>query len=239
MPDFGTATAENFLIDLPGEKIAYPPLPWSCAAARMINLYFEVRKDVLLPRLPREFGRTSPPYCRLFIFDVPESPVGPFRDATLALGCRLNMMPAAFVAASLTNSPEVLAAGLFERGYPTALGRIEFETDGTKARATLSDDRGVLLEVTLPLLQTIEPSRLAYDHVDAYRTTSTENGPQAELMVTAPDLTIEHAAICKNARLEYPSERPESTWQILNNRNVVSAQMVRGTRTFAPAHLPR
>lgn len=239
MPDFGTATAENFLIELPKEKSAYPPLPWTCAGARMINVYFEVRKDVLLARLPREFGRTSPPYCRLSIFDVPHSPVGPFRDATLALGCRLNMMPAAFVAASMTNRREVLTAGLFERGYPTALGKIEFEADGSKARAVVSDRDGPLLEVVLPLLQTIEPSRLAYDHVDAYRTTQSENGPQAELMVTAPDLKIEHAAICKNARLEYPSERPESTWQVLNNRNVVSAQLVRGIRTFAAAHPPR
>lgn len=239
MPDFGTASPESFLIDLPSEKTGYPPLPWACAGARMINVYFEVRKDVLLARLPREFGRTSPPYCRLFIFDVPDSPVGPFRDATLALGCRLNMMPAAFVAASITNSPEALAAGIFERGYPNTLGKIEFESDGTKARAVVSDQKGVLLEVTLALLQTIEPSRLAYDHVDAYQTAQSENGARAELMVTAPDLKIEHAAICKNARIDYPSERPESTWQILNNRNVVSAQLVRGARTFAAAHPPR
>ena len=97
---------------------------------------------------------------------------------------------------------------------------------------------GPLLEVTLPLLQTIEPSRLAYDHVDAIKTSRGESGIKTELWVTAPEFKIDHAAICKNARLEYPSERPDSAWQILNNRNLVSAQVIRGTRTFAAAKPP-
>lgn len=238
MPDFGRATHESYLIDLPSAKREYPPLPWTCAGATLINVYFEVRKEVLLDRLPKEFGRTTPAYCRLFIVDTPESPVGTFRDATLALGCRLNMMPAAFTAASITDSPEVLAAGIFERGFPNTLGKIAFEADRNHAHAIISDEKGPLLEVTLPLLQTIEPSRLAYDHVDAIKTTRIENGVKPELLVTSPDFKIEQAAICKNARIEYPAERPESPWQILNNRNLVSAQLVRGTRAFAAAHAP-
>ena len=106
------------------------------------------------------------------------------------------------------------------------------------ARTLVGDDKGPLLEVTLPLLQTMEPSRLAYDHVDAIKTTRAEDGVKTELLITSPDFKVDHAAICKNARIEYPAERPESTWQILNNRNLVSAQVVRGTRTFAAARPP-
>jgi hypothetical protein len=51
--------------------------------------------------------------------------------------------------------------------------------------------------------------------------------------MSSPDFRIDHAAICKNGRIDYSTEQPESAWQILNNRNVVSAQVVRGTRTFA------
>jgi hypothetical protein len=195
----------------------------------MINIYFEVLKDPLLDRLPPEFCRTSPSYCRLSIIDHPESPSGPFRDAILALGCRLNMMPAAFVAASITNSGKALAAGMFERGFPNVLGKIDFESSVNAARATISDAKGPLLEVRLPLLQTIEPSRLAYDHADALRTTSEG---KTELTITKPDIKIERAAICKNATIEYPTDRVESTWQSLRCRNVVSAQVVQGTRTF-------
>ncbi|HVN29228.1 MAG TPA: acetoacetate decarboxylase family protein, partial [Candidatus Binataceae bacterium] len=216
----------------------YAALPWTCADAVMINVYFEVRKETLLDFLPPEYGRTVPAYCRLFVIDNPHSPIGPFRDAVLALGCRLNMMPAGFAAASLTNSHTVLAAGVFERGYPNTFGRIEFEADRNRAHAVISDEKGTLLRVTLPLLQTIEPSRLAYDHVDAIKTSRADGSIKTELLVTAPDLKIDHAAICKNARIEYPSERPESAWQILNNRNIVSAQLVRGTRTFAAAKPP-
>jgi hypothetical protein len=235
VPDEGRATAERYRIQLPRERLAYPSLPWTCTGATMLSVYFEVLKAPLLDRLPKEFCRTSPPYCRLVIIDHPDSPIGPFRDATLGLGCRLNMMPAVFAAASVTNSPQVLAAGLFERGYPTQLGRIDFEADINHARATVSDDRGVLLAVILPSLQTIEPSRLAYDHIDAILT---RDDGKTELLVTSPDFAIERAAICKNARIEYPGERG-GTWRELGSRNVVSAQLVRGTRTFAAAHQPR
>src|SRR5580704_5105910 len=143
------------------------------------------------------------------------------RLARFALGCRLSMMPAAFATASITDSRTALAAGIFERGYPSAFGKIEFEADRNRAHAIISDEKGPLLEVTLPLLQTIEPSRLAYDHVDAIKTSRADGSIKTELMVTAPDFKIEHAAICKNARIEYPSERPESAWQILHNRNLV------------------
>ena len=234
MPDPGLARHESYLIELPKTRPEYPPLPWTCAGATMLNVYFEVRKDTLLERLPPEFCRTSPPYCRLMIIDHPDSPIGPFRDAMLGLGCRLNMMPAIFAAASITNSPKALAAGIFERGFPNRLGKIEFEADLNRARALVSDESGPLIELALPLLQTIEPSRLAYDHADSLRTT---DGGKTELLVTSPDIKVEKAAICKNARVEYPREA-DSPWHTLRSRNVVSAQVVRGTRTFAAAHPP-
>jgi hypothetical protein len=222
-------------MDLPKERPVYPPLPWVCPNSTMINVYFEVLKAPLLNRLPPEFCRTSPPYCRLSIFDHPESPVGPFRDAILALGCRLNMMPAAFVAASITNSEKVLAAGVFERGFPNTLGSIEFSSSVASARAVVGDARGPLLEIELPLLQTIEPSRLAFDHADALRTTA--DGETA-LTITRPDIEIRRAAICKNARIEYPGERPETPWHSLRCRNMVSAQLVHGERTLDAGHAP-
>ena len=231
MPDAGRARHDLYKIELPKSRSDLPALPWTCANATMLNVYFEVLKDGLLDRLPPEFCRSSPAYCRLVVFDMPESPVGPVRDAFVALGCRLNMMPAAFVAASITNSAAALAAGAFARGFPTVLGRIDFEADVNHARALIADNQGPLLEVVMPQLQTIEPSRLAYDHVDAIRTKADSS---TELVMTRPDITIERAAICKNARIGYPSER-ESTWRALDCRNVVSAQVAHGTRTFAEA----
>ncbi|HEV2171277.1 MAG TPA: acetoacetate decarboxylase family protein [Candidatus Binatus sp.] len=230
MPDQGRARHESYLIDLPKERSTYPPLPWTCANATLINVFFEVRKDPLLDRLPPEYGRTSPPYCRLTIVDHKDSPIGAFRDAYLALGCRLNMAPASFVAVSVTDNRSACAAGIAERGYPNAIGTIDFEADAHRARARISDNMRPLLEVTLPLLQAIEPSRLGYDHVDAIRTLPER---KTELIVTKPDFAIDRAAICKNARVEYPVERPDTTWQVLDCRNVVSAQLVVGTRNYA------
>jgi len=239
MPDFGRAKHEKYTIDVPASTPSYAALPWTCADATMLNVYFEVRKEILLDWLPSEYARTSPAYCRLVVCDIAKSPIGPFRDATLALGCRLNMMPAGFAVASISNSHTVVGVGIAERGIPNTFGKIEFDADRHRAHGVVSDDKGPLVEVTLPLLQTIEPSRLAYDHLDAIKTARGGSGMKTELVVAAPDFKIEHAAICKKAHIEYPSERPESAWQILNNRNIVSAQLVRGTRTFAAANPPR
>jgi hypothetical protein len=200
----------------------------------MLNLYFEVRKEQHLDHLLSEYSRTSPAYCRLSVFEVADSPIGPFRDAYLGLGCRLSMMPAVLVAASITDSPKVMAAGIGERGFPNTLGEIEFEDDQTRARALISDGQGPLLELTLPTLQTIEPGRLAFDHADGIVTR--EDGT-LELRATTAEMEIQQAALCKNARLEYPRER-ESTWQTLNCRNVVSAQLVRGVRIFSAGKRP-
>ncbi len=214
MPDPGRAAHETYRVTLPKRRPEFAPLPWSCDSVTMLNVYFEVRKDVLLDRLPPEYCRSSPAYCRLVITDHRDSPIGPFRDAYLALGCRLTMAPAAF--------------------FPSTLGKIEFEAGITSAHALIADDDGPLLELIMPTLQTIEPSRLAYDHVDAIATR--EDGA-TELLITKPDMKIDRAAICKNAKIEYPIER-DSTWQVLDCRNLVSAQVVRGSRIFAAGTKP-
>jgi hypothetical protein len=237
MPDPGRAGPENYLLQIPSSKPDYPELPWKCTGVTMLSVSFEVHKDVLLDRLPREFNRTVPPYCRLFVIDHAESPVGPFREAILALGCRYNMRPSAFVTASLTNQAKVLAAGLRERGFPSALGTIELEVGADQARATISDQDGPLLSVIIPALQTIEPGRLAYDHINAFRTTGTNGSLQAELVVLSPDVEIEQAAISKSAPIAYLGTR-NTVWHILRSRNVISSQVVRGTRTFAAAKKP-
>jgi putative sterol carrier protein len=237
MPDAGRAATENYLLEIPSSLPEYPALPWRCAGATMLNVYFEVRKDALLDHLPPQFNRSVPSFCRLLIIDHPQSPIGPFREATLALGCRYNMFPAGFATASLTNNPQALAAGLLERGFPNTLGTIEFEVSGDQVRAALADSSGPLLSVVLPDLQTIEPGRLAYDHVNAFRTTGHNGSVQAELVVLAPDVDIDQAAISKGAQIIYPGAR-DTVWHFLRSRRLISAQLVRGTRTFAAAKKP-
>jgi hypothetical protein len=237
MPDPGRAGPENYRVQIPSPKPDYPALPWKCTGVTMLSVSFEVLKDPLLDRLPSDFNRTVPSYCRLFVIDQADSPVGPFHEAILALGCRYNMRPVSFVTASLTNNPKTLAAGLCERGFPSALGAIELEASAEQARATVSDQNGPLLSVAIPALQTIEPGRLAYDQFNAFRTTGTNGSLQAELVALSPDIEIEQAAISRTAPIEYLGAG-NTVWHILRSRNVISAQVVRGTRTFAVAKKP-
>lgn len=233
MPDPGRAGPEQYVMHL-ATPAEYPPLPWRCADATMLSASFEVYKDPLLDRLPHAFNRTSPAYCRLLVIDHPQSPVGPFREATLALGCRLRMHPGIFVVASLTDHPQVLAAGAHERGFPMGLGTIELAVGSDQARATIADETGPLLTLVIPALQTIEPGRLAYDHANALRTTGYNGGARAELVVVAPEIEIARAAISKSARFAYPALR-DTVWHVLRSRNMISAQVVHGARTFAAA----
>lgn len=234
MPDTGRATHEQYRIQIPALRAEYPALPWNCASATMINVYFEIRKERHLDYLLSEYSRTSPAYCRLSVFDVSESPIGPFRDAYLGLGCRMSMMPAVLVAASVTDNPKAMAAGIAERGFPNTLGKIEFEADRTQARALISDSQGPLLEVTLPTLQTMEPGRLAFDHADGI---VTRGDGTLQLVATSAEMEIRQAALCKNSKIEYPIER-DNVWQILNCRQVVSAQLIHGVRTFSAGKQP-
>ena len=235
MADFGRAKREQYAIKLPSSRTEYPALPWKCAKATMINVYFEIQKERHLDHLLSEYSRTSPAYCRLSIFDVEESPVGPFRDAYLGLGCRLGLMPAVVIAASITDNAKVLAAGIAERGFPNSSGKIALEIDRTHAHATIGDDRDQLLEVTLPSLQTMEPGRLAFDHADGIITR--EDGA-LDLVATPAEMAIQRAALCKDARIEYPVDR-KGIWQVLNCRHIVSAQAVSGERTFSPGQKPQ
>jgi len=161
--------------------------------------------------------------------------VGPFRDAYLGLGCRLGLMPAVVIAASITDNAKVLAAGIAERGFPNSSGKIALEIDRTHAHATIGDDRDQLLEVTLPSLQTMEPGRLAFDHADGIITR--EDGA-LDLVATPAEMAIQRAALCKDARIEYPVDR-KGIWQVLNCRHIVSAQAVSGERTFSPGQKPQ
>ena len=237
MPDPGRASPENYLLEVSAIQTDYPALPWQCAGVTMLNVAFEVRKDALLDRLPREFNRSVPAFCRLFVIDHPQSPIGPFREATLALGCRYNMFPAGFAIASLTNNPKALAAGVLERGFPNELGTIELEVSTEQVRAMLADSSGLLLSVELPALQTIEPGRLAYDHINAFRTTGHNGSRQTELVVISPDVEIARAAISKSTQIIYFSTH-HTVWHELRSRRVISAQVVHGTRIFAAAKRP-
>jgi hypothetical protein len=121
------------------------------------------------------------------------------------------MMSAIFVAASITDNPKVLTAGLQEREFPYTLGKIDFEADKSHVCALIADETGLLVEILMPSLQTIDPGRLAYDH------------PDSILARVGGDLESE---------VTYPTEQ-HLTWQVLNCRNIISAQLVRGVRTFA------
>ena len=65
MPDPGRSRHEDYLMDLPKERPAYPPLPWVCPNSTMINVYFEVLKAPLLDR-PGGHHRLAHRWARIY-----------------------------------------------------------------------------------------------------------------------------------------------------------------------------
>jgi hypothetical protein len=68
----------------------------------------------------------------------------------------------------------------------------------------------------------------------AHESILTRDTGALELVAIPADMKIERAAICKDSRMTYPTER-NSIWQVLNCRNIIkwfeaSGRLLPGTR---------
>ena len=77
-----------------------PPPPWEISAAVVQQVTFEVQVPQGRRLLADIVTRSAPMYAKLTVVDRADSPVGPYREAVLALGCRAGMLPALYVVAS-------------------------------------------------------------------------------------------------------------------------------------------
>ena len=164
MPDYGLVAAEELGPTTPQLAPLYPELPWVMPGARIIKLAYEVGTDFIRHTLPAGLARSTPPYGTLIVYDVPDSPFGPYRMAAQTLACRYRNFARVYVLQAVVDNPIALAALREVWSYPAAPGTVELiDGDGEMSGLVAAPDGGGLATFTLTGMQGAEAERVVID----------------------------------------------------------------------------
>src|SRR5581483_10381666 len=89
---------------------------------------------------PAGLARSTPPYGTLIVYDVPQSPFGPYRLAAQTLACRYRNFARVYVLQAVVDNPVALAALREVWSYPAAPGTVEL-TDADPGGGGVSPGR--------------------------------------------------------------------------------------------------
>jgi acetoacetate decarboxylase len=164
MPDYGLVAAEELGPTTPQLAPLYPGMPWTMPGARIIKLAYEVGTDFIRHTLPAGLARSTPPYGTLVVYDVPESPFGPYRMAAQTLACRYRNFARVYVLQAVIDNPVALAAMREVWSYPAAPGTVEIMDGGDNVSCVVAaPDGGPLARFTMTGIQGAEAERLVLD----------------------------------------------------------------------------
>lgn len=164
MPDYGLVAAEELGPTTPQLAPLYPAMPWVMPGARIIKLAYEVGTDFIRHTLPAGLARSTPPYGTLVVYDVPESPFGPYRMAAQTLACRYRNFARVYVLQAVVDNPVALGALREVWSYPAAPGTVELtDSDGEISGVVAAPDGGPLGRFTLTGIEGAEAERVVLD----------------------------------------------------------------------------
>ncbi|HET9771277.1 MAG TPA: acetoacetate decarboxylase family protein [Acidimicrobiia bacterium] len=164
MPDYGLVAAEELGPTTPQLAPLYPAMPWVMPGARIVKLAYEVGTDFIRHTLPAGLARSTPPYGTLVVYDVPESPFGPYRMAAQTLACRYRNFARVYVLQAVVDNPVALAALREVWSYPAAPGTVELtDADGEVSGLVAAPDGVPLARFTLTGIEGAEAERLVID----------------------------------------------------------------------------
>ncbi|HKN89450.1 MAG TPA: acetoacetate decarboxylase family protein [Acidimicrobiia bacterium] len=164
MPDYGLVAAEELGPTTPQLAPLYPALPWEMPGARIIKLAFEVGTDFIRHTLPSGLARSTPPYGTLIVYDVPDSPFGPYRMVAQTLACRYRNFARVYVLQAVVDNPIALAALREVWSYPAAPGTVDLtDGDGQVSGVVAAPDGAPLATFSLMDIQGAEAERVVID----------------------------------------------------------------------------
>jgi acetoacetate decarboxylase len=164
MPDYGLVAAEELGPTTPQLAPLYPAMPWEMPGARIIKLAYEVGTDFVRHTLPAGLARSTPPYGTLIVYDVPESPFGPYRMAAQTLACRYRNFARVYVLQAVVDNPVALAALREVWSYPAAPGTVELtDPDGEVTGLVAAPDGAPLARFMLTGVEGAEADKLVID----------------------------------------------------------------------------
>ena len=218
MPQFGRLAGSAIVaIDDPG---AAPEAPWTLAGAFYQLATFEVDAEATLDLLPAMLSRPAPPYARILVADYPDSPVGPYREATLLLSCRYLMLPRQLVVASVVTSEAARVANARNWRYTSEVGQVEISrSDERNVVARITTPSGLDATVSSPNAQETGVATIRYDPTVVVQP---DNGAPKVLTVSAEPSGVHKAWLAQASTFACSVSDRTSPWWRLRSKNGIT-----------------
>ena len=218
MPQFGRISGSNTaVVDDPG---AAPAAPWSVRAALLQLVTFEVDAEATLDLLPEMLSRPAPPYARVLVADYPDSPVGPYREATLLLSCRYLMLPRQLVVASVVTSEAARVANARNWHYPGEVGEIALSGDGDRTfMAQITTPSGLDATISSVNAQETGVATIRYDPTVVVQP---GDGLAKVLTVSAEPSAVHKAWLAQSSTFSCSVSDRGSAWWRLRSKNPIT-----------------
>ncbi|MFN8559443.1 MAG: acetoacetate decarboxylase family protein [Dehalococcoidia bacterium] len=238
MPEFGRLSRDRLPYTTPFVAPLYPPPPWPLPDTRIVQVLFEIDRDVALDWLPPGLAKPVPPYAQILVWRCPESPVGPFALAMQLIVCRSQTRARGFAFHGLVDGPPAALAALREVwGIPARPGRVRLDASDKEIGAEVADEDGRLVAtVRVGDLHAADPANIHYDPILAPRLAPPvqENAEPGllEMAQVDPDYTIKECRLGAGA-ITYPESSATAPWSLLAVRNMIAT-----TYTVSDTSLP-
>jgi len=232
MPVYGQRTAETIGRRQEADLSQFPELPWTFPGAEVVRTTFEIDVDACEEMLAANLARISPPIGHIVVARYPESPLGPFSEATLFINCRFRLEPKVFPVAQVVTSEAARRAYRAIWDLPAEVGRVELTRERNAAAGTEDITATIAAEtplttIHLPNAYAVEPAMIRYDP-----SINVQVNAEGELEVFqfsgVPH--VHEARLAKGASVVCNTDAWSNPWFRLRSLNMVAA-------TFAIADL--
>ena len=217
MPETGlldsrTLTAVDVVSDAPAP-------PWQISEATVQHITYEIPVANARRYLPDVVTRSAPTYGRVSVIDRADSPVGPYREALLMLGCRVGMLPSLYVVSSIVDSEAARDAIATHWKYLPSVSAIEIERNDELVSSTFDAGDGLTVTLQSP---TTEAAAVAIVRYDPLLVVTPGDGG-----VTASEIPCEHdvrqAWLSRSSSLSYDGGSRRHPWVQLRSSNPITA----------------
>ena len=215
-----------------------PPPPWEISAAVVQQVTFEVQVPQGRRLLADIVTRSAPMYAKLTVVDRADSPVGPYREAVLALGCRAGMLPALYVVASIVNSEAARDAIAAHWNYLPTLGEIEFERTDDAVNSAIHVAEGFTVSVSSLLTNAAAVAIVRYDPLMVVQ--PGDDGPAAQEVPATH--VVSEAWMDRRANISYAGGERSSAWLQLRSHHAITGFVAVESQTIeaaAPVVVPQ
>lgn len=219
MPDFGALSTKNHPFATPAVAPLYPAPPWTLKGAEILQISFEIDKQVSLRWLPTTLTRPNPAYAHVMVAHYPSSPVGPFSVAHQFLMSRLRVLPRSVPFQSIVDNADALPALREAWGFPAKLGTIALKREDDGVTASVERPAGnVLARLSMSHLRPMAPGDLHYDPILSLRYTPPAQPGRppeyAQLVQVDPSYTVRESYRGKGSII-YPGASEADPWHMV------------------------